>query len=94
MDRCSVQALRISDTERNQQLQHLSKTCADLAESNRGWDIRCNCLIASIHAMNHTSGHMVSVEVDLCLSCTGIQKDWSILPLWNFCASLASRICS
>jgi len=31
-----LEALRISDTERNQQLQHLSKTCADLAESNRG----------------------------------------------------------
>ena len=36
--RQNPQALRISDTERNQQLQHLTKTCADLAESNRGWD--------------------------------------------------------
>ena len=41
--RQNPQALRISETERNQQLQHLTKTCADLAESNRGWDIRCNC---------------------------------------------------
>eukprot|EP00434_Breviolum_minutum_P022771 symbB.v1.2.020089.t2/scaffold1672.1/size106478/1 len=62
-----LEALRISETERNQQLQHLTKTCADLAESNRGIyaDLEaCRSMNRSLEASLRSSDEKMS-----CLEC-------------------------